>query len=131
MKILLDTQALIWALNDSDKLTKMARMLIQEADTVYVSPINFYEIAIKVALGRDSGIKWPIHKIVQEALLSDFIWLPFSANHIEAYTQLPLYENHRDPFDRIILAIALADGLTIISSDHNFPLYSDLVATLW
>ncbi|QDK82592.1 type II toxin-antitoxin system VapC family toxin [Spirosoma sp. KCTC 42546] len=131
MKILLDTQALIWSLNDSDKLTKTARTFIQEADTVYVSPINFYEIAIKTALGRDPGIKWPIHDIIQEALLSDFIWLPLSANHIEAYTQLPFYENHRDPFDRIILATALADDLTIVSSDHNFPLYTDLVTTIW
>ncbi|GAB4023128.1 hypothetical protein GCM10028808_72620 [Spirosoma migulaei] len=73
MKILLDTQALIWSLNDSDKLTKTARTFIQEADTVYVSPINFYEIAIKTALGRDPGIKWPIYDIIQEALLSDFI----------------------------------------------------------
>lgn len=131
MNVLLDTQALIWSLNNSPKLTETARSLIQGADTVYVSPINFYEIAIKTVLGRNSGIKGPIHQIIQEALLSGFVWLPISGNHIEAYTKLPLHENHRDPFDRLILATALADGLTIISSDHNFPLYRDLVKTIW
>ncbi|AUD05536.1 type II toxin-antitoxin system VapC family toxin [Spirosoma pollinicola] len=131
MTILLDTQALIWSLTNSDRLTKTTRTCIQEANTVYVSPINFYEIAIKTALGRDSGIKWPIHQIIQEALLSGFVWLPLGANHIESYQNIPFFDHHRDPFDRMLLAIALADGLKIISSDHNFPLYNDLVETIW
>ena len=131
MKILLDTQALIWVLNDSERLISRARKFIQEADNVYISPINFYEIAIKIALGKDTGIKWPIHEIIQEALLSNFVWLHMSANHIEAYTRLPLFIQHRDPFDRMILATALSDDLTIVSSDHNFPLYNDLVKTIW
>ncbi|MBN8826803.1 MULTISPECIES: type II toxin-antitoxin system VapC family toxin [unclassified Spirosoma] len=131
MNVLLDTQALIWALTDSDNLTAKARSWIQEADTVYVSPINFYETAIKVAIGRDTGIQWPIQRIIQEALLSNFTWLPLSGRHIEAYTQLPFYENHRDPFDRIILAMALSDDLAVISSDHNFPRYNHLIRILW
>ncbi|GAB4044477.1 type II toxin-antitoxin system VapC family toxin [Spirosoma jeollabukense] len=131
MKILLDTQALIWVLNDSERLTSTARKFIQEADDVYVSPINFYEIAIKITLGKDTGIKWPMHEIIQEALLSNFVWLHVSANHIEAYTRLPLFAQHRDPFDRMILATALSDDLTIVSSDHNFPLYNELVKTIW
>lgn len=131
MKILLDTQALIWSLNDSIRLTATTRRLIQDADDVYVSPINFYEIAIKTALGRDAGTRWSVHEVIEEALLSNFIWLPLSANHIEAYTKLPLFDQHRDPFDRMLLATALADGLTIVSSDHNFPLYSELVETVW
>lgn len=61
MNVLLDTQALIWVLNDSHQLTSTARKLIQKADEVYISPISFYEIAIKMAIGKDPGIKGPIH----------------------------------------------------------------------
>ncbi|GAB2596188.1 type II toxin-antitoxin system VapC family toxin [Spirosoma areae] len=98
---------------------------------VYVSAISFYEIAIKLAVGKDIGIKYPLPEIIKTVLKSGLLWLPLSANHIEAYTRLPFFEHHRDPFDRILLATALADDLTIVSSDHNFPLYSNVVTTIW
>ena len=68
---------------------------------------------------------------ISEALRSGFTWLSLSATHIEAYTQLPFFEQHRDPFDRMILAIALADNLTVISTDRNFPLHRDTINVLW
>lgn len=52
-------------------------------------------------------------------------------HYIVTYQAIPLFDNHRDPFDRMLLAIALADDLTVVSSDHNFPLYSELVETIW
>ena len=131
MNVLLDTQALIWALNDSDKLTHTARFAIEEADVVYVSAVSFYEIAIKLAIGREPGTSWPIHKIIRETLQSGFIWLPLTVDHIESYLSVPLFPNHKDPFDRMLLATALADDLTLVSSDHNFPLYTHLVNTIW
>jgi len=54
-----------------------------------------------------------------------------TASHLSAYDQLPFYDEHRDPFDRMILAIALADELTIVSSDRNFPRYDQLVSIIW
>jgi PIN domain nuclease of toxin-antitoxin system len=48
-----------------------------------------------------------------------------------AYQRIPFFEEHRDPFDRMLLAIALADSLKIVSSDHNFPLYNAVVETIW
>ncbi|TAE24573.1 MAG: PIN domain-containing protein [Cytophagales bacterium] len=51
--------------------------------------------------------------------------------HLTAYNQIPLHDDHRDPFDRMILAIALAENLTLISSDTNFPRYSDLINVGW
>jgi PIN domain nuclease of toxin-antitoxin system len=131
MNILLDTQTLIWALEDETLISKNARDAIIAADRVLVSPISFYEIAIKLAIGKNAGVSKPIHKLISAAIQSGYVWLPLSALHISAYTQLPFFDRHRDPFDRMLLAIASADNLSIISSDHNFPLYNNIVRTIW
>lgn len=131
MRLLLDTQTLVWTLERESLLSVVARENIITADEVYISPVNFYEIVIKVAIGKDAGITQPISELIQHAIESGFIWLPMSPDHIDSYMRLPFYEQHRDPFDRMILATALAEGLTVVSSDRNFPLYNHLVRTLW
>lgn len=131
MRLLLDIQALIWTLTNPSQLTKLAQKSIQEADIVFVSPINFYEIAIKIAVGRAPGISSPVLTIIEEVNQLGFTWLAMSPEHIDAYIRLPFFDHHRDPFDRMILAIALAEDLTIVSSDHNFPLYDEVVKTIW
>jgi PIN domain nuclease of toxin-antitoxin system len=129
--VLLDTQTLVWSLEDERLLSVTARDTILGADTVFVSPVNFYEIAIKLAIGKNPGIKQTLGELVVEARLSGFTWLPIIAAHLEAYLRLPLYDHHRDPFDRLILATALADGLSVVSSDRNFPLYGYVVPVVW
>lgn len=105
--------------------------MINEADTVFVSPVNFFEIAIKIKIGKSIGLNRPIREVINASLQSGFTWKPIQAQHLEAYQTLPLIESHRDPFDRLLLATALADKLTIISFDQNFALYNPIVSTLW
>ncbi|GAB3893776.1 type II toxin-antitoxin system VapC family toxin [Spirosoma agri] len=131
MQILLDTQAIIRSLEDGNKITSKAQDAMLSADAVFVSPISFYELAIKLRIGRDIGSKRPLDDIITESLASGFQWLPLQRHHVAAYQQILLFDNHRDPFDRMMLAIALAEGLTVVSADHNFPLYNDLVDILW
>ena len=131
MGILLDTQALIWSLEDPDKLSDNAHNPIINADNVFVSAVSFHEIAIKISIGKDVGINIPLHIILEETFLANFIRLPVTTHHITSCLDIPLYDHHRDPFDRMLLAIALADGLSIVSSDRNFPLYNGLVTTIW
>lgn len=131
MQVLLDTQSIIWSLEDRGKVSLKAQQAMLTADTVYVSPISFYELGIKLRIGRDIGSKRPLDDVIAESLESGFKWLPLRRQHITAYQKIPLFEDHRDPFDRMILAIGLAEELTIVSSDHNFPRYSDLVQTVW
>ena len=131
MRLLLDTQTIIWYLEDDSLLTQSARDAIQNAELAYVSALSFYEIAVKLAVGKDAGITRTLSDIISMALASGFLWLPLSAIHIEAYLSIPLLSHHKDPFDRMLLAVALADGLKIVSSDHNFPLYNALVETIW
>ena len=131
MQVLLDTQSIIWSLEDRGKLSLKAQQAMLTADTVYVSPVSFYEMGIKLRIGRDIGSKRPLDDIIAESLESGFKWLPLRRQHITAYQKILLFEDHRDPFDRMILAIGLAEELTIVSSDHNFPRYSDFVQTVW
>lgn len=131
MQILLDTQSLIWSLEAESLISTNARNAIVTATKVFVSPVSFYEIAVKQAIGKNAGVSKPISQLVEVAIASGFIWLPLSADHIEAYTHLPFFEQHRDPFDRMILAIALADNLTVISTDRNFALYRNTINVLW
>lgn len=131
MILLLDTQALIWSLESGRFLSATARQAIETAEEVYISPINFYEIAIKLTLGRNAGVTRPISTLISTAQENGFTWLPLLPKHIEAYAKLPFFDHHRDPFDRLILATAMAEELTVVSSDHNFPLYQEVVNVLW
>lgn len=103
MQVLLDTQSIIWSLEDRGKVSLKAQQAMLTADTVYVSPISFYELGIKLRIGRDIGSKRPLDDIIAESLESGFKWLPLRRQHITAYQKIPLFEDHRDPFDRMIL----------------------------
>ena len=131
MQILLDTQSVIWSLEEEEKITVKARHKMIEADAVFISPISYYELAIKLRIGKNIGSKRALDDIITEAFASGFQWMPLQRHHIIAYHKIPLFEDHRDPFDRMILAIALAEGLCIVSSDQNFSRYSDLVEIIW
>ena len=131
MKLLLDTEAILWTLEKDSRLSTAAEQVILQADVVYISPISFFEIAIKLKISRKIRFSRPVADLIYMAGISGFTWLPQSVSHLSAYERIPLYEDHRDPFDRMILATALADGLTIVSSDRNFPRYNALVPIVW
>lgn len=82
----------------------------------FVSIASLWEIAIKTNIGK-LEIKYPLDQLIP----LDFEILPVLVPHLLAYQKLPLY--HRDPFDRILIAQAQTDDLTIITKDPNFPLY--------
>lgn len=131
MQLLLDTEALLWALEKDARLSSRAETAILTTEDVFISPVSFFEIAIKLKISRKIRFSRPIVDLVMAAQESGFVWLPMSEKYLSAYDLLPFHDQHRDPFDRMILSTALADGLTVVSSDHNFALYRDLVETLW
>ena len=88
-------------------------------------------MAIKIKIGKTIGLNRPISDAIELSRQSGFDWKPLQKRHLIAYQTIPLFEHHRDPFDRMLLATALADGLTIVSSDQNFPLYTDIITTIW
>jgi len=125
MRLLLDTHIALWALTDDPRLTRQARSLIQApANTVLVSAVSLWEIAIKRALGRgDMPVSAP------EALgyfrEAGYELLHITADHAVAVEALPLI--HSDPFDRLLVAQALTEPLRLLTHDGNVARYSDSI----
>ena len=116
-RLLLDTQALIWWDENNPKLGGNARAAIQNADMVYVSAASAWEIVIKTAIGKLRTRRKP----KQVVLDGGFEELPVSFEHVEGVNELAA--RHQDPFDRVIIATARVEGLTILTSDDHFQDY--------
>ena len=116
MRLLLDTHVLIWW-DEGARLSPEARSAIESADQVYVSAVSGWEIALKTTLGTLRPTR-----SVEEALAdSGFEELPLRLRHAEALSRLPLL--HRDPFDRMLVAQALTERLTLVSRDRALSAY--------
>ena len=127
MRLLLDTHALIWLLQGDADLSDAARNAMKDAGNLrLVSAASFWEIAIKVALGKiQLDVPFSDLRTVVKAL--GFEWLPIEFDQTLVVTSLPLL--HRDPFDRMLIAQALAEQLTIVTKDPQFLPYG--VPLLW
>jgi PIN domain nuclease of toxin-antitoxin system len=116
MRILLDTHVLIWWEEDA-RLKRGARDAIEQADQVYVSAISGWEIALKTSLGRLR----PTRTVAEAVSDSHFEELPVRLRHAESLARLPWH--HRDPFDRMLIAQAMSERLSIVTRDRAFSKY--------
>jgi len=117
VRLLLDTNVLIWWLAESPRLSKETRDAITAEPEVIVSAVSAFEIAVKSAIGK---LRVPDDlevQIVEQAMTE----LPVTVRHGLAVGQLPMH--HRDPFDRLLIAQAQCEGLTIITADRAFAAY--------
>jgi Uncharacterized protein conserved in bacteria len=121
VRVLLDTHVLLWALADDPKLSGKARTLIDNAAEIYVSAATFWEMAIKVGLGK---LSVDLEEIRQYCIESGFIELPVSAEHAIAVKDLE--PHHRDPFDRIIVATAMSEPMKLMTADPIMARYTSL-----
>ena len=117
MKLLLDTHVILWWQRDDRRLKPVARRAIARADIVWVSAVSGWEVAIKTTLGR-LRLDEPFHVLIAA---DDFTQLPLTLAHTERLATLA--PHHGDPFDRMLLAQALAEGATIVSHDRAFEPY--------
>jgi PIN domain nuclease of toxin-antitoxin system len=123
VNLLLDTNALLWWLADSERLGQHARTLIADPQrVVYVNAASAWEIAIKVGLGRlavpaDSGVWLPA-----QLLANRFTPLAIELRHALAVERLP--RHHNDPFDRLLVAQAITEQLTIVTGDSQLERYA-------
>ena len=128
MEYLLDTHTFLWFINGDAQLSKKAREAIVDPDAIkYISIASFWEIAIKVNLGKLS-LDMPYIDLRQQVTDNGFEFLPITFSHTAELISLDLH--HRDPFDRIIIAQALSERLILISKDGNFEKYGQL-KLLW
>ena len=122
MKVLLDTHTLLWWLAEDETLSTKARhMIASPKTTVYVSAASAWEIAIKKALGK---LQAP-DDLVAALFANRFQHLPVTIEHALYAGSLPRY--HDDPFDRMLVAQALMEKLTIITRDKSIPAYNPAI----
>lgn len=125
MRILLDTHLLLWSVARSRRLSKPARALILHSQNeAYYSAASIWEVSIKNGLGR-KDFKVDPHALVQALAESGFVELPVSAAHAAAVAALPPI--HRDPFDRMLVAQAYAEPMTLLTNDEVLAGYGPLV----
>jgi PIN domain nuclease of toxin-antitoxin system len=117
VRLLLDTQAVVWSLLSPERIRSATRRRILQADAVFVSAVSAAEIAVKVSIGK---LDVPAD-LERQAAEAGFDQLPLTFRHAAAVRALPLH--HRDPFDRILVAQAMVEGLTIVTSDRWFAHY--------
>jgi len=122
MRLLLDTHIYLWWIKDDRKLSKIAGNKIAEADEVYISSASIWEIAIKLKLGK---LSVDMNKLIQAIHDSRFLELSVTSRHAAAITRLP--DIHRDPFDRMLIAQAISEPLTLLTADPMLKKYSELV----
>ena len=125
MRVLLDTQVFVWATIDSPRLSAEGRALLRDASEVYVSAASIWEIAIKARLGRISAGPARMVEAIED---SGFLELSVTARHAASVERLPLH--HNDPFDRLLVAQAIAEPLRLVSADPIVARYTDLVIRL-
>ncbi len=128
MSLLLDTQALLWFVLDDTRLSNEARERITLTDTpVLVSSASLWEIAIKISLGKYELSK-PFGEFWNDQFnINKFTLLPITVSHAAQVVELPFH--HRDPFDRLIIAQALVEGVSVAGNDAVFDKYG--VERIW
>lgn len=122
MRLLLDTHIFLWFVMAPSNLSAAALAAIQKTDNqIYLSLISAWEMSIKSGLGKMT-LTQPIEPFVRDqARRNQFEILPITLGHIAAVERLPLH--HRDPFDRLLIAQSITEGLPLISVDHIFSQY--------
>ncbi|WP_373512510.1 type II toxin-antitoxin system VapC family toxin [Persicitalea sp.] len=131
MHYLIDTQILLWFQSNDPELDQSTRaILIDGKNQIYVSYASLYEIVIKLKIGKLPNFHVSVESVVEVAIQDKIKFLPITISHLVSYDKIPLYAEHRDPFDRLILAVALSNSLPIITSDAKFGFYRSLVEVI-
>lgn len=126
LRVLLDTHAFYWWWYEKQRIPPRAMKAIQECESGYVSLISYWELAIKVRAGKLQAAE-ALSEGTSSLSADGFELLPIDYQHVMGTLQLPLH--HRDPFDRLLIAQALSEGLAVVSSDAAFDPYG--VERIW
>jgi PIN domain nuclease of toxin-antitoxin system len=126
--LLLDTHSFLWFILDNPMLSAAAKAAIEDpASDVLVSPASYWEIAIKIALGK-LALPQPYQPFFEEQFaVNQLQILPIEIRHTAQLTRMP--HHHRDPFDRLIIAQAIAEGIPVVSREARFDAYG--VHRMW
>jgi PIN domain nuclease of toxin-antitoxin system len=122
MRLLLDTNVLLWTLAGSPKIQPVSQLILAPESEVFVSTASLWEIAIKTAIGKLTA---DLTEIRQAVAASGLLELSIRGEHVETIATLPMH--HKDPFDRMIVAQAITEPMRLLSGDRQLAVYTELV----
>ena len=122
-RLLLDTHALVWYADDAPRLPgKIKAQLDDDRSELYVSTVSFWELATLTNVGR-IALEPSLGQWFARIRRGNFHFLAINDAHLLAYAALPSVKDHRDPFDRLLIAQAVVENLTLVSRDGHFASY--------
>ena len=128
MRLLLDTHLVLWWEAKDRRLTKAVEALVRnDAEAVFVSRASLWEIAIKISVGR---LRMDIVEFAGNVEQHGFEWLEIKNEHLIAVAALPTFEDHRDPFDRLLVAQSQKEPLTLLTADSRLARYGSTVRVI-
>lgn len=122
MKVLLDTNALLWAMADHPRIKPVSDLLVDQGNDVLVSAVSWWEIAIKTRIGKLDADLPTLRTACQR---SGFAELTLTSGHAEVLASLPTH--HNDPFDHMLLAQAIDESARLVTGDKILARYTPLV----
>ena len=127
MKLLLDTHVLLWTAVQQSLSPLATKAFLDLDNELYLSAASYWELCIKQSIGKLTLMPAWITVLDEVMQVNHIQWLPLTKEHCQMLVTLPLL--HGDPFDRIMIAQSLCEGLTLMTADANIRKYT--VATLW
>ncbi len=128
MRVLLDTNSLIWFLTEPSRLSTVAKhSLVPANQQIAVSLVSLWELAIKISKGNLPQMGSSISSVLGEMDAQTLTLLPVRVPHLLRLERLP--HLHKDPFDRLLIAQALEEELPVVTADRIFPAYG--VPVIW
>lgn len=127
MKLLLDTHYAFWWQTGDARIRGEILALVDSADEVFVSQVSLWELSIKASLGK---IRIDLPTFAEQVEAMGFGWLGISNAHILKLAELPVFDDHRDPFDRLLVAQSLAEPLILLSRDLKLAQYGSTIRVL-
>lgn len=125
MRLLLDSQILIWLMAEDARLKAEVRSSISGATAVFASTASIWELAIKTSVGK---LRLDIERFAGLLDAAGIYELQIARQHVTAVARLPLL--HRDPFDRLLIAQAITEPMRLLTADARLAEYSELVTVI-
>ncbi len=127
MDYLVDTHAALWFLAEDKSLSERAKDIIETAPKIYISTASLWEISIKYSINKLDILLPELDDFIDNYVKQTYSILTIQPEHIKMVAKLPLI--HRDPFDRMLVAQAKVENMTLITCDQYIPQYQ--IKTLW
>lgn len=124
MRLLLDTHFAFWWQTGDPRVTEEVRSVVDAADETFVSSVSLWELTIKAGLGK---VRIDLPAFAEQVESMGFTWLPIENAHILTLTLLPSFDDHRDPFDRLLVAQSMSEPIILLTVDGKLGRYGSTV----